>query len=174
MEIWKDVFGYEGIYEISSLGRLKSLQRQKQGRFNSIRTLKEKILKHSFDNDGYCQFVLSNDGFKKTIKSYRLVAEAFIPNPDNKPQVNHINGIKTDNRVENLEWCTNKENQIHAYSIGLKFPKTGEQVKTAKLKEKEVLKIRSSELTYRELSLKYKVSVMTICKIKNRKTWNHI
>lgn len=102
-EIWKDVTGYEGIYKISNHGRIKSI--------NGI--LKQSICK------GYYKVNLCKDGNIKEGKIHRLVCLAFIPNPGNKPQVNHKNGVKTDNNVENLEWSTAKENVIHAWKNNL-------------------------------------------------------
>lgn len=108
-EIWKDVIGFEGLYQISSLGNVKSLQ-------------KNIILKPALTKKKYYVVKLCFKNNSKSIVVHRLVASAFITNPFNKPSVNHINGIKIDNVVENLEWCTNKENTIHAYKIGLKKP----------------------------------------------------
>lgn len=99
MEIWKDIKGYEGLYQISSLGRVKSLK------FG-----KDKILKPTHTYNKYMRVDLCHHNKVKKHKVHRLVAEAFIPNPEGKSEVNHINTIQTDNRVENLEWCTHKEN----------------------------------------------------------------
>ena len=101
-EIWKPIKGYEGLYEISNLGRVKSLNYKGTG--------KEKILKNTENSKGYLMVCLTKNGKQKLFKIHRLVAEAFIPNPENKPCIDHINTIKNDNRVENLRWVTNEEN----------------------------------------------------------------
>ena len=101
-EIWKPVKDYEGLYEISSLGRVKNLNYRGTG--------KEKILKNTEDRKGYSTISLRKNEKRKLLKVHRLVAEAFIPNPESKPCVDHINTIRNDNRVENLRWVTNKEN----------------------------------------------------------------
>ena len=101
-EVWKPIKGYEGLYEISNLGRVKSLNYRGTG--------KEKILKNIEDYKGYLEVCLTKNGRHKIFRVHRLVAEAFIPNPENKPCVDHINTIKNDNRIENLRWVTNKEN----------------------------------------------------------------
>lgn len=106
-EIWKNIEGYEELYEVSNFGRVKSL---KGGRWG---TGKERILKPQTDGCGYLKVHLCNEGKVKTFKVHRLVAQAFIPNPQNLPEINHINEDKTNNRVENLEWCTREYNNNH-------------------------------------------------------------
>lgn len=107
MELWKEVEGTNGALLVSNSGRVKSLLRD--GR----------ILKPTQDSKGYLRLRVTIDREKRSYKVHRLVAMAFVDNPDNKPQVNHINGDKTDNRASNLEWVTNKENAHHAIKNGL-------------------------------------------------------
>lgn len=106
MEIWKDIKGYEGLYKVSNLGRVKSLSRR--DRLN--RVIQEKVLKPGSNKVGYLHVNLYKEGRVKICKVHRLVAQAFIPNPEDKPEVNHKDEDKTNNKVENLEWMTCKEN----------------------------------------------------------------
>lgn len=144
VEVWKDIKGYERKYQISNYGRVKSLERLTNAgiKNNRITKRKEKILKPLKVTKGYYSIRLYDENKQgKTLKIHRLVAEAFIPNTDKKEQVNHIDGNKANNRVDNLEWCNCKENMEHSYKIGLRdkeylrehmreIGKTGEGAKT--------------------------------------------
>ena len=112
VEIWKPVLGYEGLYEVSNIGSVKSLERYVPNNKGSKKLVYEKILNHCEVN-GYDRVELSKDGKRKMHRVHRLVAQAFIPNPNNLPQVNHKDENKKNNCVENLEWCTCVENQNH-------------------------------------------------------------
>lgn len=118
MTQWADVRGYEGFYQVSSDGRVKRLQGHVASG-NSTISIKERILACSPDASGYRCVVLSRRGVRTSTRVHRLVAIAFIPNPFNKTDVNHINGNKADNRVSNLEWNTRAENVAHEFSTGL-------------------------------------------------------
>ena len=110
-EIWKDIEGYEGLYEVSNLGRVRSLDRVVVYSNGRKCLYKGRILKPANNTVGYFFCVLCKNGQKKKKYIHRLVAEAFIPNPDNLPEVNHRDEVKTNNHVENLEWCDGKYNK---------------------------------------------------------------
>ena len=124
MEIWKDIEGYEGLYQVSNLGNVRSLDRiKKQFNHNGIATIryKGKLLKKRIQKGtGYNTITLYDNNSNPKIKSvHRLVAETFIPHPNNYPVINHKDGNKLNNEVDNLEWCTISYNVKHAYKIGL-------------------------------------------------------
>lgn len=104
-ETWKDIKGYEGLYQISNLGDVKRIS-------------SGKILK-PYSHNGYIRVALSKDNTPKHMDIHRLIAQAFIPNPENKPEINHKDGNKENNSIQNLEWCTRKENMSHAKKMGL-------------------------------------------------------
>ena len=124
-EVWKDIKGYENLYQISNFGRVKSLDRYDATGHH----WEEKIIKPRIDKDFYCEHVLCKTSKKRVFRTHRLVAEAFLPNPENKPCIDHINTIRDDNRVflnedgsvnyekTNLRWCTNKENHNNPLSV---------------------------------------------------------
>lgn len=117
MEIWKDIKNYEGYFQVSNLGNFRSLTRIIKYRGDKNRIYPGKNLLVEQMEDGYCRIVLMKFGIRKRYMCHRLVAEAFINNPENKQFVNHINGIKNDNRVDNLEWCTQSENELHGFNV---------------------------------------------------------
>ncbi len=129
------------------------------------------------NNNDYWIVSLFKKGTVKSYRVHRLVANAFIPNPENKPQVNHIDGNKKNNKVENLEWCTASENTHHAYKTGLVCKKGFNSV-GVKLTKKEILEIKTllkeNKLSQRKIAVIYNVTSMTISNIKRGKTWADI
>ena len=168
-EIWRDIENYEGFYQVSNLGNVKSL--------NYHNTKQARILIKPLTIHGYERIALWKNGKAKKFFVHRLVAIAFIPNPYNKSQVNHINGIKTDNRVKNLEWATAQENKNHAIKTKLWQGQKGENNSSAKLTNDQVRKIREEYIPRDEnhnmytLSRKYGVTPSKICDIIHYKTY---
>lgn len=165
-EVWKNVVGYNGLYQVSNFGRVR---RSSPG----PRTYIGKILRPATSKKGYHNVHLHKNKKGKSFKVSRLVAQAFIPNPANKPQVNHKNGIKNDDRSCNLEWVTNKENCIHRGKVlGLN---KGELNPNAKLKEKEVVKIKkmlkAGKCLIKDIAKIYNVDETTISNINTGKLW---
>lgn len=115
---WADVIGYEGLYEVSTDGRVRTVQHVTNGHVIRAKELTISVYK----SQRYARVRLYKNGKSKDLVVHRLVAEAFIPNPERKPQVNHIDGNKRNNSVSNLEWCTQAENNRHAIDNGLQNP----------------------------------------------------
>ena len=169
IEVWKDVKGYEGLYRVSNLGRCKSLERR-VGIQNGFRIKKESILKGSQQLNGYIHFSLSKNDQSKGFRSHRIIAKSFIPSVKGKNMINHKNGIKNDNRIENLEWVNGSENNIHAVNF------LGKKNINRKLNNNQVLEIYNSgnSDSSRSLATKYGVAQRTILLIRNGKTYKEI
>jgi hypothetical protein len=164
-EQWKDIEGYNGLYRISTMGRVKSFHKKNA-----------KILSPVFYGD-YYGVQLCINGNKKKHYIHRLVAESFIINCDNKNQINHIDGNKLNNTVSNIEWCTASENRLHAVDTGL-LKVRGESNPQSKLTKEDVLEIRGMYGTgcfsQYQIADMYDVAVMQINRIVNNKAWTHI
>jgi hypothetical protein len=159
-EQWKPIIKFEGLYEISSLGRIRSVSRKN--------SLVDRIMKISYDNYGYAKTNLCKDGKMKFVRVHRLVAVAFVPNPTGRPHVNHIDGDKGNPVASNLEWVTRSENHKHAFLNGF------QTVPTTKLTKELVMGIVKSTKGPTELAKIYGVTNRTICQIRCGDTWNHI
>lgn len=159
-EIWKDIVGYEGLYQVSNLGRVRSCDKYVSYRWGE-RLIKGKMLKPHFRGRGYIQYSLVNKQKQNNFYIHRLVAEAFIPNPDNKPCIDHINTDKTDNRVENLRWVTHSENsnnpltvEKHRYDTKKWIRKKGHPLQGKHLSDEHKRKISNSLKKYTDEELK--------------------
>lgn len=175
-EIWKQVVGYES-YLVSNLGNVKSKQRVVHRSDGGVRNMKSKVLKPGTLPNGYKQVILSVGGEYFSKRVHRLVAESFIENSDNKPDVNHKNGVTSDNRVENLEWCTESENTRHSYTNLGRMPTHGETHNKAILTLEQVREIRKKQSLAKrscaKLGREYGVDRTTISKIINGNNWKH-
>lgn len=175
MEEWKLIIGFIA-YEVSNLGNVRSIDRYVNHPSGGLAKRKGVLLKKLIDKDGYFRVNLKVNQKTNTRNIHKLVAESFIENPDNKPQINHKNGIKQDNHFKNLEWCTMSENRVHAYATGLQDGKSREGTKNNfhKLSDSEVIYIRKSKSKQLELARKFGVTQCCISDIVNFKTWKHI
>lgn len=175
-DTWKDVEGYEGLYQVSNTGLIRSLDRFD----NTNKYLKGRTLRPGKKETGYLLVVLCKEGHRAIRTVHRLVAAAFIPNPNNLPQVNHIDGVKTNNLASNLEWVTKSENAKHAVKLGLTvLPRSkGSFNSQAKLREEDVLEIKKllkeRKLTRKDIAGKFNVSIDVIKKIRAGITWKHV
>lgn len=160
MEIWKDIPEYEGYYQASNLGRIR-------------RYGVKNIIKPILTRDGYHRISLSKKGVIKNKFVHRLVAETFINNTEDKPFINHKDGNKQNNEVDNLEWVTSNENTLHSYRLGLQS-KQGEKNNQSILKDFQVREIKSRVLSARELATKFGVSIACVNAILTGVNWKHI
>ena len=122
MELWMPISGFNSVYYVSNIGRIKSIDRYLHKKDGNICFQKGLIMKPVNHPKGYLYVSLSKNNKRKSYKIHRIVAQTFIENVENNPQVNHINGVKNDNSVYNLEWCTREENCIHSFNTGLSKP----------------------------------------------------
>ena len=177
-EKWRSVKGYEGLYQVSNLGRIKGMKKTIGRTKKMLRN--EKMLRQSLKRTGYLAIALRNNiGERKDVLVHRLVIMAFIPNIENKPQTNHKNGIKTINMVENLEWATRSENMTHAYKNGLMVKTVrGEMCSYAKLNNNDIMTIRElysmGNLTQDKIAEMFLINRTSVSHIVNNKTWKHI
>lgn len=173
-ENWVPIKGYENLYHVSDLERVKSLLRSdKWGRIRQ-----EVYMTPTVNGDGYFILELYKEGKSKIKLLHRLIAEAFIPNPGNKRCINHIRSIRHDNSLSNIEWATHSENNKHAFDFGFQIKKVGSGHPGSRLNEQKVIEIRSKYSagmgSLRKLSKEYNVSVGAIQSVIERKTWKHI
>lgn len=173
-EIWKPIEGHNGAYEVSNTGKVRSWKGHNQ---NCPKRKTPKLL-NQFVNNGYYKISLHNKGnTKRGIAIHRIVSEAFIPNTENKPFVNHKDGNKLNNHVSNLEWCTPQENHEHAAKTGLM--ERGEDRHCSKLTKPDVIAIRKiynseKDVSQRVLARQYNVSQRLIWNIVNNVSWVHV
>lgn len=169
-EEWRDVKGYEGLYLVSNKGRVRSVDKVEYSQAWNSRSRKGKL--HSLTisgRTGYAQLNLYKDGAAETRTVHRLVAQAFIPNPDGKPEVNHKNGIRTDNRVENLEWVTASENVRHSFhELGREPDHHG------RLSDAQVREIRAADGRQKDIGERYGISSSLVGLIKRREIYKEV
>ena len=175
-EEWVPIKGFENLYEVSNRGNVKSIPTITYNSNGRPYTRKGRLLKPASKN-GYKRVILFSKSKQKSYLVHRLVALSFIENPDNKPYINHIDGDPSNNILENLEWCTPKENVDHAIKTGLSNVK-GSNHGSSKLTEREVVEIRnlyrSKKYNQREISENFNITQALVSMIIGNKIWNHI
>lgn len=176
-EVWKLAPGFETLYEVSSYGRVRSFDR-KVNRWQGMVTMKGRLLKCG-SSHGYRRMTVQSNP-NKHVLVHRLVATAFIPNPRGLPYVNHKDGNRANNHVENLEWCTHRENMRHAFATGLtpiQIIGKGDACPAAKLTEEQVKAIKTSlRIGARncDLAAQYRITSSAIAEIKAGRSWGHV
>jgi hypothetical protein len=172
MTEWKNIPGYEGDYQVSKKGDVRSLPRKVLHRYGGQRMFPGKVLCQRKDHKGYWMVTLWRNGKYVNAMTHRLVALAFLPNPKNKPEVNHKDGDKGNRRLSNLEWVTPEENRVHAMANGLY--RRGESHQTSKLTRLQAEDIKYGDDRVTDAARKHGVSPSTVCGIRNGQTWGHI
>lgn len=174
-EEWRDVVGYEGFYQVSSLGRVRSCDRVIRDSFGHNRFRRSRLLSPTIDKYGYYKLHLSKNNVRGYFTIHVLVAKAFLGNRPDGLQVNHINGVKTDNCLGNLEYVSGSRNIVHAQDMGLK--PVGSRCWQAKLSEADVSNIKlliSQGARIVDIAKRYGVVKETISSIKQGITWKHV
>lgn len=188
-EIWKDIPGYETLYQASNLGGIRSMEHlvlRTNGRMIKPKKYwfyKGRNLKLNTDREGYIRCTLSKSGKTRRYLVHRIIAMTFIPNPQGLPQINHIDEDKHNNRIENLEWCTTNYNL--SFNGGRKkraLTKTGkpnllgsgENHYASKLKNGQVIDIYRDQRNYKEISAHYNISITTVYNIKKKRRWTNL
>lgn len=179
VEAWESVVGFEGYYQVSNSGQVRSVDRtvsHKGATRQKVRSYKGQLLTPR-QTRGYVRVSLTKEGKEWNKQVHRLVAIAFIPNHENKPQVNHIDGVKSNNNVENLEWATSQENCVHAHETGLRVGRKGIENSQAKLTPELVGKARELRKlghSYAKIGKSIGICAMHAHRIVNGKQWGHL
>lgn len=180
-EQWFAVPGYVGLYEISALGRIRSLDRYVRGVSKTgtthVRRRKGRVLTPHLRRDKYLQVALSREGIATIWLVHRLIATVLLEKPPEAVEVNHLNGVKADNRRDNLAWCTAKQNTQHAVQTGLHKAAKGERQGHAKLTDEKVREIRKrlgEGAMVKQIAAEFGVSTAPISYIKNNLAWTHV
>lgn len=181
VEFWKPVVRWEGLYEVSNLGRVRSVSRLIKKQDGSLQRFRAHLLTARKNGTGYLTVSLSDlsNGRKATARVHRLVAEAFIPNPLALPEVNHIDSDRTNARVDNLEWVTPSQNRYHGYHFGaVRLPhRKGELTNSAKLSPPKVIEIKELAfrgLSSRQIARRFDVDKSTVLRVLHGSTWAHV
>lgn len=182
-EEWRDIPGYEGIYQVSNLGRVKSMARQRTNKLMGTHWRKEKLLSPGHSSKGYLHVTLYKGGNRTIFSVHNLVLSAFKEEPDfgeTRVEANHLDGDKTNNRLKNLEYTTPSENRLHSYhELGnIDLIARGEKSGNSKVTAEEVMEIRklyeSGEYLQKELGEMYGIHKATVGDIVRRETWKHL
>lgn len=165
-EVWVDILGFEKLYAISNMKRVKSYERKGVNGY----LITGKILRPGKHKSGYAKFTLTKEGGFYYVNRHRLIATAFIPNPNNLPCINHIDNDPTNDDIINLEWCTFSHNTRHAYKTN-RLSKVGSKNSMSKLNERQAILIFNYDGDKRVLEKKYNITRQTINDIKAGRRW---
>ncbi len=178
METWIAVIGFEDFYEVSDMGNVRSSDRTIKNNFGTF-TQPGRTLKGNINKAGYVKQTLTDSNKKQhTVLVHRLVAQAFLSNPENKKNVNHKDGDKSNNKLSNLEWATNSENVKHAIDTGLLRVRKGQEIYFAKFTDEQVRYIKtavnSGDLTIKDACVMFDCCRRTISDMVKGRTWKHV